>query len=207
VEQLLILATVALLPLQEYVPAVGGFSVMYILFAAQAGYLIAKRPDCLAQTWLHPLLLAVYIFLMIGFLMEFTHVESDYDEIFRMLQTFTGSIFLASLCRDRKAMRMAMYGYIGAGLLFAVNLLLNSYGALSGSTAVDYGEAERVRAAVFEQNPLQYNLNGMAFFTAQGASVALALALTSRGAARNIFFTEPRLLVSWRHFCRCPGAA
>jgi hypothetical protein len=83
---------------------------------------------------------------------------------------------------------MAMYGYIAAGLLFAVNLLLNSYGALSGATAVDYGEAERVRAAVFEENPLQYNLNGMAFFTAQGAGVALALALTSRSRRSQYFF-------------------
>jgi hypothetical protein len=179
VEQLLILATVALLPLQEYIGSIGGFSIMYLLFAAQAVYLLAKRPECIAKTWLHPLLLAVYIFLLVGMVMEFIHTNSNYDEIFRMAQTFSGSILLGALCRDRKGLRMAMYGYVAQGLLLAINLLFNYNGSLAGSTAVDYGEAERVRAAVFEENPLQYNLNGMAFCTAQGAGVALALALTS----------------------------
>lgn len=194
VEQILILATVALLPLQEYIPALGGFSIMYLLFAAQAGYVFSKRPECVRKTWLHPLFLAVYVFILIGVVMEFIRLNPYYDEVSRMLQTFAGGIFLASICRDRKAMRMAMYGYLASGMLFALNLLFNSYGTLSSAGAVDYGEADRVRAAVFEDNPLQYNLNGMAFLTAQGAGVALGLALTTRARMLQFFYYGVTLL-------------
>lgn len=194
VEQVLIILTVALLPLQEYVPAFGGFSIMYLLFAAQAGYVLSKRPECVQKTWLHPLFLAVYVFILIGWVMEFIRLNPYYDEVSRMLQTFAGGIFLASICRDRNAMRMAMYGYLASGMLFALNLLFNSYGTLSSAGAVDYGEADRVRAAVFEDNPLQYNLNGMAFLTAQGAGVALAMALTTRARLSQCFYYGVALL-------------
>ncbi len=188
IEQLLIMATVTLLPLQEYVPAVGGFSVMYLLFAGQAAYILAKRPECLAQVWLHPLLLAIYVFLCIGYLIEMSHPYSYYGEIFQMIQSFGGAAFLASLCRDRKALRYAMYGYLGSGLIFAFNLLFYSYGSLNAASAVDYGEADRIRDAVFSENPLEYNLNGMAFFTAQATAVACALALTARSRMPRFVF-------------------
>src|SRR5262249_28413066 len=106
IEQWLLLATVALFPMQEQI-AVGGFSIMYLLFAAQAAYVISKRPECFARTWLHPLLLSVYVFLGIGFVMEMTHPGSSYTEIYRMIQTFVGGIFVASVCRDRKALQSA----------------------------------------------------------------------------------------------------
>jgi hypothetical protein len=187
IEQWLLLATVALFPMQEQI-AVGGFSVMYLLFAAQAAYVIAKCPDCFAQTWLHPLLLAVYVFLCIGFVMEMTHPGSTYTEIYRMMQTFVGGIFVASVCRDRKALQSAMYGYLIVGAFTSIILFRSSYGALSGATAIDYGEADRVRDEVFAESPLQWNLNGLAFVTAQGTGVALALALTTLSRWRRYVF-------------------
>src|SRR5207253_3170113 len=139
VEQILLLATVALFPMQEQIPSVAGFSVMYMMFAAQAVYIMAKRPECIAQVWLHPLLLAVFTFLCIGFVMEMFHPSSNYTEIYRMLQTFGGAIFVASVCRDRSALRWAMYGYLVIGAFTSVALLRSSYGTLSGATAFDYG--------------------------------------------------------------------
>jgi hypothetical protein len=162
---------------------------MYLLFAAMAGYVIAKRPQCLAKTWLQPLPLAVYIFFSLAFLMESFHPYVYYREIFRTVQTFAGSLFLASLCRDRNALGVAMYGYVLAGAFMSIVLLLTSYGALSGATAVDYAEADLIRSEVFEEMPLEYDLNNMAFITAQGGGVALALALTTRaGWSRYLFF-------------------
>jgi len=179
-EQALIMAPVILLPLESGLPHIGGFSLMYLLFIVQAGYVISKRPECLSKIWNHPLLVAVYAFLGVGYLMESSHPNSDYYEIFRMVQNVCGSLFIASLCRDRTALRSAMYGYLIVGTYESIVLFRGSYGALSGATAFDYGEADRLRAQVFEENPLEANLNALAFSTAQATGVALALALTAR---------------------------
>ena len=179
VEQVLIFATVALLPLEITIPQIAGFGIMFLVFAVLGGYVISKRPECLAKIWRHPLLLAAYVFLGYGYLSEFSHSNSNYYEIFRIALNFGGSVFLACLCRDRKALRSAMYGYLIVGV-YTSYFLFGSYGALSGATALDYGEGDRLRSAVFEENALDANLNNLAFFAAQGAGVALALALTAR---------------------------
>src|SRR5436190_83657 len=86
---------------------------------------------------LSSLLLAVYTFLCIGFVMEMFHPSSNYSEIYRMLQTFAGAVFIASVCRDRSALRWAMYGYLVIGAFTSIALLRSSYGNLSGATAFD----------------------------------------------------------------------
>ena len=81
VEQALILGTIALVPLQSMISLIPGFSVMWLMFAAQAGYVLIKRRDCLTRVWNHPLLLSVYVFLCIGYVVEGFHPFSDYGEI------------------------------------------------------------------------------------------------------------------------------
>ena len=179
-EQALIMAPIILLPVESALPHFAGFSLMYLMFVVQAGYVISKRPEYLSKIWNHPLLVTVYLFLGVSYLMESSHTNSDYYEIFRMLQNVFGSVFLACLCRDRSALRTVMYAYVIIGIYTSTVLFRTSYGALSTATAFDYGEADRLRAQVFEENPLEANLNALAFATAQATGVALALALTTR---------------------------
>ena len=95
---------------------------------------------------------------------------------------YIGAIVIATLCRDRRALRACVFGYILVGVFLAIYLFLTSYGALQGATATDFDEASRLRAEVFEENALYANVNSMAFFLAQSAAVTLAIALTSRSA-------------------------
>jgi hypothetical protein len=105
-----------------------------------------------------------------------------------MAQMLLGGVFVAALSRDLRALRVGMYGYLLAGLWLTVLLFLTTYGVLQGAKATNFEEATMVRSAVFSEQPLEVNLNRMAFFAAQGAVVALGLALTTQSMLwRNIF--------------------
>src|SRR5215831_7382701 len=65
VEHLLLMATMVILPLENYFPVVAGFSSSYIMFAVLAGYIFLNRPGALARVWSHPMFLAGYTLLVI----------------------------------------------------------------------------------------------------------------------------------------------
>lgn len=179
-ERWLLMATIVCLPLQDHIPNVAGFSIMYLLFAMLAAYVFLNRLRALARIWLHPVFLAAYILIAVGILVEFSHPYTSYSEIFRFALVIVGAIFIASVCRDKQALRAGIYGYLIAGVWMSILLFLTSYGALSGAAAADFNEASQVRAGMSTAIPLHANLNGMAFITAQGATLALALALATR---------------------------
>jgi hypothetical protein len=101
---------------------------------------------------------------------------------------FAGAVVIASLCRDRQGLRAGLYGYLLASIWLSVFLILNFYGSFGGAVATNLQEAGAIRGAVFANNPLIANLNTMAFQTAQGVIVALALSLiASSSRQRNLF--------------------
>jgi O-Antigen ligase len=189
VEQILLMMTVVLLPLQTHIPPIAGFSIMYIMFIILAGYIVFCRPYILAKTWPQPLFLAAYVMLIMASLIELSHPYPDIPEIVRVGQIFIGGMIIAALCRDRRAFQTAVYGYLIAGLSMATLLFLTLYGGLRGAVATDFREATLLRHRVFEENPLEANQNYMAFVTAQGALVALVLALTAKSTNRRVLFS------------------
>jgi hypothetical protein len=187
-ERLLLMVTITLLPLQDHFPSIAGFSIMYILFGLLAGYIFLNRPRALAKIYLHPVFLAAYALLIVAFLTEFSHPYSDYSHIFRIGQMIAGAIFVASLSRDRGALRAGIYGYLITGAWMSIFLFLTTYGTLQEATATDFDQASKLRAEVFESSSLRNNPNTMGFFSAQGTVVALALALTARSSRRRNLF-------------------
>jgi hypothetical protein len=186
VERLLLLTAIVLIPLQPSLPAVAGFSTPYLIFATLAGYILLRRPRALARTWAHPAFLAAFVLLMVGALIESIHPLSRYSEIFRIGQMFVGAIFVASLCRDRRALHVSIYGFLIAGVLVSILLFGTTYGALRQATATDFGEASKVRHdAVADAADM---VAGLAFTPARGAVVALALSLTAKSAKRSYLF-------------------
>ena len=183
------MATIVLLPLQDHLPSVAGFSIMFIIFGVLATYVVMRRPGMLDKVWLHPVFRAAYVFLCLSFFMESLNPASSYTEILRTGQMIAGAAMIASLCRDRQALRAGLYGYIVAGIWLSVLLFLTSYGVLRGVTATNFSDASMIRAKAFDNMPLHANLNGMAFVSAQGAVAALAFALNASSALRrNLFF-------------------
>lgn len=194
VERFLLLVTVALTPLQEHLPTIAGYSIMYVWFIFLTSYTIFNRIHILPRVWSQPFFVTGYAMLILTTLIELLHPYSDVFEVVRIGQMFLGAMLIASLCRDRGALKSAMYGYIIAGLWMSILLFLSTYGALSGAAATSFHEASHVRKEVFGENPLQVNLNLMAFVAAQGTVVAVALALMSRSLRRRNLYLGIALL-------------
>lgn len=185
-EQYLLLTAIILMPLEYQIPTVAGMSIMFLVFGVFAAFVIVTRPHFLGKIWSHPVFIAAYAFIGLSALLEFSSPLSRYVDILRFGQMVGGAVCVAALCRDRSALTACLYGYIVAALWLSVVLYLTSYGTLSGAAATDFNEASRLRNQTFSDNPLEADLNGMAFWTAEGAVVAFALCLSSRLKHRRI---------------------
>ena len=182
IEHVLLLLTIVLLPIEQNLPNPGGFSFGFLLFSICCIYIAFQRFGSITHVWNHPVFLASYVFIILGLILEGCSPFTSYREIMRIAQMYIGAMVIATLCRDTRALRVCIFGYILMGIYLALYLFLTSYGALQGATATDFSEASRVRAEVFEESSLKTNANALAFFLAQGAAAALAIALTSRSA-------------------------
>jgi len=76
-ERLLLMATVVLLPLQDHIPSVAGFSVAYLMLGALAFYTLLFHLRTLAKTWSHPVFLAGYALIAVGMITESFHPHAD----------------------------------------------------------------------------------------------------------------------------------
>ncbi len=179
-ERVLLTTAIAILPLQDHIPAVGGMSVMFLIFGVLFTYVLVNRSRILGEVWCHPVFIAAYAFIGVSILLETTSPLSRYSDILRFGQMIVGAMCVAVLCRDRPALIAGLYGYILAGLWVAVMLFTTSYGTLQEMDADDFGEASKARNTAFEGKPVQANINGLAMVCGQGAIVAFALCLSYR---------------------------
>jgi len=179
-DRLLLMGTIILLPLEDHLPSIAGFSVLFLLFGVLGLYNVLFRLRALSKISSHPVFLTAYLILILCTLIETLHPQPSYSELSRFGLMIAGAILIASFCRDQRALRIAMYGYVIASLWLSVLLFLSSYGLLQGASADDYNQASNVRNEAAQEMTLSVNLNNVAIYTAQGTAVALALALTSR---------------------------
>jgi hypothetical protein len=194
-ERFLLLGFFVMLPLQDDIPSVGGLSVLWLQFALTALYVILYRPKSLTRVLQHPLSLALGSLLFIGALIESLHpninfvtAASSYGELLRIAEMVAGALLVATLCRDRAALLACMSGYIVAALWLSTLLMLTSYSSLEAVTATNFAEASSIREQVFAEQPLQANLNGMAFYSAQGVVIAMIFAIKSKSVYKRILF-------------------
>lgn len=188
VERFMLFATVLILPLEEHIPSVAGFSSLFFMFAMLAAYVAINRLQCLDRIWMHPVFVAAYLFIGFSAALEFASPSSSYGKIASFALMIGGALLVASLCRDRAALKVFLYGYIGASLWLGLLIFLTTYGGLSGASATDFHEASKIRKQAFSDNPIQANLNSMAFDCAEGAIVALAFALGTASVRVRAFF-------------------
>jgi hypothetical protein len=190
VERFLLLVTIAIFPLQSYIPTLAGISAMFIIFAGLGVYVLLFRPRSLLTTMRHPVFLAGYLLLGIGLFMEIAHNSSGYADLSRIVFMFMGAVLVATLCRDRTGLLYSMYGFLLSGIFVASVLFLTMYGQLSSVQFSDSQDVDRFRYEVIEKeaNVLTADLNDLAYITGRGALVALVLALTVHLTRRRYTF-------------------
>lgn len=188
VERSLLMITILLLPTAYELPAIAGFSFMWIVFAVLGAYVVINRGKSLAKVWRHPLFLSAYLFLGVATLVELVHPHSSFEVILMTAQMVGGAVLIACLCRDRAAMAAAMYGFIGLSIWLCVLLFSTSYGVLSGADATNFNQATNIRGQAMEASLLQGNANTIASTVGQGAIVALAFVLSARRSIQRYLF-------------------
>ena len=187
-EQVLLMLTIVLLPLQDHIPPIAGFSIPYIMFAALGGYIILNQPGALPAVIIHPLFLAAFALIGLGAFMEFIHPHTDFRVVSRIAQMFIGAILVASICRDEQSLRAGIYGHLAAGLALGALLCFTSYDDIAKASATNFHEASKIRKSAFEDTTIEMNLNTMALIIAQGAILGLALMLFAGSSyRRNVF--------------------
>lgn len=179
-ERFLLSASIILLPLQDYFPALAGMSVMFLVYGALAAYVIVNRQRTLGEIWLHPVFIAAYTFVVVSALLEYSSPLPGYGEIIRFAQMIGGAVCVAVLCRDRGALTAGLYGYLGTALWVSVVLFSTGYETLQGMDAENFNQASKVRGQAFAEKPMGANINGLAFICTQGAIVGFALSLSDR---------------------------
>lgn len=188
IEKTLLALIIVTLPLENHLRFIPGYSLQFVMFGVTALYLLLTHPRALFKTMGHPAFFAAYAFLVYSFAMEVTAPRPSYNDLIRIGQMIGGAILVASICRDMAGLKVALSGYMAAGLWLSGLLFLTSYGAIQGAAASSFDEASRLREEVFAESPIEANLNSMAFAAGQSAVVALAWALMARTAtSRNIF--------------------
>jgi len=196
IERLLLFATIVVLPLQDHFPSVGGMSIMFLIFTTLGLYVIVNRPRTLGKVWYHPVFIAAYAFICVTILLESLSPISSYQDIVRFGQMIGGAVCVAALCRDRSALTAVLYGYMTAALWVSVLLYSSSYGTLQEQGELsDFNEAEKVRGETFGSMSIGASINGMAYVSAEGAVVALAVSLSEGLKHRRI------LLLGITGFC------
>src|SRR5262245_18517306 len=85
IERFIIFSLAALMPLQDHVPAVGGFSFIYLLFAALGCYVICCHVRRLERVSSHALFLTAYAFVFIVSIIEFLHPDATVTHLVRIV--------------------------------------------------------------------------------------------------------------------------
>ena len=162
---------------------------MFFVFGILAIYTVLNRSGLIARIWLHPVFVASYILLCLGFLIESVSPFSRFSDLVSIGLMIVGAVLVATLCRDREALSTCIYTYVVVGIGISSYLFLVGFGALQRPTMTDFHEASQVRIAVYGNNALHGNMNSIAVYTTQGAVVALALGLMASSVGRrNVLF-------------------
>jgi len=196
-ECLLLIVIIVFLPLEDHIPTVAGLSSSWILWGIAAIYVAFNRIGELTVVASCPVAVTLYLFILTATLVESAHVDPSYEEIGRIGQMIAGAILVAAICRDRRALKASVSGFLIAGIWLSVLLVLTVSGKISSTQAGDFEAATELRADAYSNAALQLNLNTMAFIVSQGAAVSLAMALTTRWICARLLFLAAALLYTF----------
>ena len=184
VERALLAGAIVLVPFDYFLPDVGPFSTLFLVFTALALYAGVRRGRVLRAVLVHPAFVPAYALLVVAAIVESMHPHASYVEVLRMARMVGGGVVVAALCRDARALLHCVRAFVGVGVLMSAGLTLVAYRRLWVASALDFDAASTVREAAFAQVlRMQGDLNVLGLTTALGTTLAVALALWARSRA------------------------
>jgi hypothetical protein len=177
---------ITILPLEDHLPAIGGVSVLFMLFGALGTYVLLYRTRTMNKVWLHPVFVAAYGLILICSLIEIFHPDAAFKHLLQLSFMIAGGVFIATVCRDKATLRAALRGYMYGALWLAAIICVTMYDTLSSAVATGYHGASAVREAATQELSVEGNLNQLAFLVVQGSIVALAMSLSGGSVMRRV---------------------
>lgn len=154
-------------------PFWGKASTPFLLFGITVAYLSFFRLPSLFRIISSRYFLASMAFATLCTLMESIHPRPMYEPITRFINMSVGVFCIAVMCRDRKALDVALFAFILASALQSVVLIAGTLNLLRVSSADGLHDATRVRIMAFEELFLKGNLNEISYFEAIGAIIGV----------------------------------
>lgn len=168
-----------LLPLQDHIPAVMGFSAVTVVFALIIAGALAARPRATMRTAASPVFVAAFGLVAAGFIVERLHGNSDYGDVFRFAQAVVGAVAIGAFIRSKRCASALVKGLIAGATMVAGLMLTRGYSKIAAAEAQDFREAAATRVEALSSIGLRANANALAFVCAVGAVLSLAYAMKS----------------------------
>ncbi len=180
VENALLALTIFILPFQPLIPSIRGISAGFLTFLCLAAWCAAFRPRILGSVFRQPIFIVGFLFVLVAFAVETIHGDPAYHVVARIFMMMTGGVLIATVCRDRQSMGVAMASFLLAGVALSIVMIFTSYGALDAGTASGFKESSQLRTETLGDNPLEADLNAISFMIGQGVVVAVGLGLAAK---------------------------
>lgn len=179
-DRFLLVVLVFALAFEESLPRVGPVSVGFVLFAFVGLFTFLRRQRALAIGFRHPVTLAFIFLVVVGIGFEVIRQVPTLVYVRRIGLMALGAVLVATLVRDRVAMRTGLLAFTFVALIFAGVVAQTGGRELYAETAGDYFAATAARIDALRDLPIRGNLNRMGFIVGIGGVIGFVVAGTMR---------------------------
>jgi len=169
-----------IVPCEDDVAAIAGFSVSYAAFLGLVVFAAILRPDRVIRAGSHPVFVCCYVFLLSALIIEWCHPMSQYRELIRIGCVVAAGIGIAALTTQVRSVRAVLAGLAVGGFIASLQLLTGGYSAMQQTAAEGFAEASAARAQIEAATDSAANLNRLAAMCGLAAAVWLVHALKSQ---------------------------
>lgn len=185
--RLLLMAAVVILPLQDHLPAIGGVSVLYLVFALLAAVALIAQPRMLVRAALHPIFIAGYVLVGSTLFVELLHSNTDLLWWSSMAQMIAGGVIVASYVRSERDVHATLSAFIITSLWVAVLIVRSTYWQVASAGVSGFSEASTLREAALGDLGLIANWNRLAFLCAMAVGIAASRTILSSARTRVLY--------------------
>lgn len=175
-----------LLPLQDHIPSIAGFSAVTLVFAMVVAGAVVSRPVVAVRTAMSPVFTAAFALVATGFMVERLHTLSDYDDISRFAQAVVGAVAIGVFVRSKRCASALLRGLIAGATAIAILMLTRGYSTVAAADSQDFRQAAATRVEALGSIGLRGNANALAFVCAIGAVLSVAYALRASSKAERL---------------------
>lgn len=173
VDRFLIFLLVVSIYFEANLPYWGKASTPFIIFGITLAYLSVFRLKTLLRLLAGRYFMSALGFAVVAIFMETLHPFASYDLIFRYLNMTIGIFGIAVLCRDRKALDVALFTFILASAAQSLVLFFGTASFLRTFNVEGFYESSRARIQAYEEFVLRGNLNEISYFSSIGAIIGI----------------------------------